>query len=123
MIDRHLPGPPSYDYPSLGPWMVSHVDSDGRGKARILHTLMMAVQLFWSDPDNGERPLRRTVVDVRGNAILAISRDHDGEPLMSGTRESMDVCLALAARELSEEAQMEVLIMADTLASMDGQAM
>lgn len=107
-MTTELPYPPTYEYETTGPWMVSHIDTDGRPHAWILYTLESATIRFWAEAPNNFLPMRRTCVDSHGHAILGID-NNPPRPQMVGTRQALDETLRLASKYLTDEQQIEVL--------------
>lgn len=114
-----LPSPPSYEYKTVGPWMVTQ-ERDDRAVTWVLYNLSAAVvRLFLLPPRTKTPPDRRVVIDARGVTVLGISPD--GSPRMVGTREACDALFqVLSGVDQTDAVIVDVLEMAESLRSMDG---
>lgn len=114
-----LPTPPSYEYKSAGPWIVTQERGDNT-VTWVLYNLSAAVtRLFLLPPRTKVAPERRVVVDARGVTVLGMTPE--GSPRMVGTREACEALFqVLSGVDQADAVIMDVLEMAESLRSMDG---
>ena len=87
--------PPSYEYQSQGPWMITQQYGE-RTQTWVMHTLVAAVRRFWLLPDHAIIPDRRVCIDAHGSTIIGWSPIPDACPRVVGTREAFDIVLRYA---------------------------
>jgi len=120
MTDRAqlpLPTPPSFEYESVGPWIITH-QYGPRTQTWVQWNLNAAIRRFWMLPDHDIMPGRRVCVDASGVTIMGHSTVAGASPLVVGTKEATNVVL----RDMDTDAAAHVLWLVDQLQHHDGVA-
>lgn len=112
-----LPTPPSFEYESVGPWLVTQ-QYGRRTQTWVQWNLNAAIRRFWMLPDPDVMPDRRIVVDASGVVIMGHSTLADASPRVVGTREATDVVL----RDVDHDAAANALWLVEQLQHHDGVA-
>lgn len=112
-----LPTPPSFDYESVGPWLVTQ-QYGARTQAWVQWNLNAAIRRFWMLPDSDAMPDRRVCVDASGVTIMGHSNVTGASPMVVGTKEATDVVL----RDVDIDTSANVLWLVDQLQHHDGVA-